>query len=148
VGLFASLDIMATLMADLKNPRLLIIGIYSDEEVDDTHPLSKTIRDLEQVRGDNFGISKISVGSVEVVQVNDIISYTLATNNVVDLMKEWLKNLPPGIIHVIPSIARLGCNFCFPIFHLVVEHFSEKLFGTEENTNDVYSPPECLTLRK
>ena len=65
-------------------------------------------------------------------------------NNVVDLMKERLKNLPPGILDMIPLIACLGSKLCFPIFELVVEHFSQKLFGDEENTTDVYSLPEFL----
>jgi predicted ATPase len=73
-------------------------------------------------------------------------AHTLATDNVVDFMKERLNNLPPGIRDIIPSIACLGSKFRFPIFQLVVEHFSEKLLGAEENMNDVYSPPEFLKL--
>jgi hypothetical protein len=57
---------MTTLITDLKNPRLMIIGNCCDDEVDDTFPLSKMMRDLEQVSSGNVGIRKITVGNLEV----------------------------------------------------------------------------------
>mmetsp|Transcript_8324 Transcript_8324/g.13779 ORF Transcript_8324/g.13779 Transcript_8324/m.13779 type:complete len:1123 (-) Transcript_8324:162-3530(-) len=206
----ASLELMQSLLTDFENKGgIMIVGIYRDDEVNDTHPLSKVMQDHEAATNARFGLSRILIGALNashiqemladlmvtsadktadlaecvhkktlgnsffVVQylqslvdkelltyslgfnewtweVDEIRANTMATDNAVDLMKEKLERLPPGIRDIIPMIACLGSNFRYPIFELVVEHFNEKLIepvATEKDIS-VYLPDDFLNRCK
>jgi hypothetical protein len=59
-----SLELMEVLITDRDNSNFMIIDLYRSNEVDDSHLMSKVLRDLmEKSKQDNFDISEIEVGN-------------------------------------------------------------------------------------
>jgi predicted ATPase len=167
----ASLELLGVLIADRNNPNLMVIGCYRSNEVNDTHILTRVLRDLQDKNGqDGFGITEITVGSLEIPDTHrmlmdllsaddsrtlslaqichkktdgnafffihflsslldqhllsfnlgtfkwnwdalEIESQMLATENVVDLMRDKMDELPDPVIQGLQLAACLGSTF-------------------------------------
>jgi predicted ATPase/signal transduction histidine kinase len=70
----ASLDLLKDILIDNKNGRIVLIGIYRDDEVDGKHILSKTITEIEELR---INISKINTEELKIGSIKELISDTL-----------------------------------------------------------------------
>ncbi|WP_445248262.1 ATP-binding protein, partial [Microcoleus sp. OTE_8_concoct_300] len=70
----ASLKLMQLLMSDSDSQYLLIIGAYRDNEVNPTHPLIQT---LEKIRESGANLNKITVQSLAINHVSQLIADTL-----------------------------------------------------------------------
>ena len=78
----ASLALLEALVTDRDNAGLLILCCYRSNEINDTHILNKTRRDLaEKSEGGGFGITDISIGNLDLDQVHQIIMALLAMDN-------------------------------------------------------------------
>jgi predicted ATPase len=63
----ASLDLLGILITDHDNPNLMVIGCYQSNEVNDTHILTKVLRDLQDKNEqDSSDVTKITVGGLEI----------------------------------------------------------------------------------
>jgi predicted ATPase len=69
-----SLELMEVLITDRDNSNFMIIGLYRSNEVDDTHLMSKVLRDLkEKSHQEDFDLSEIEVGNLDVDEVNGVV---------------------------------------------------------------------------
>ncbi|KAL3924627.1 MAG: hypothetical protein SGILL_000928 [Bacillariaceae sp.] len=74
-----SLELIETLVKDQNiNGRMMVIGCYRSDEVDEKHSLSKTIRTL---KGDNTELKEIYVGLLSVDAVNMYLQDLLSASN-------------------------------------------------------------------
>lgn len=71
----ASLELIDALVSDTNNHRLLFIGAYRENEVDDTHPLWARLRLME--KSENVNIHTLHVGGLRLDHVNEMIADTL-----------------------------------------------------------------------
>lgn len=70
----ASLDLVGSLMTDRKSHRLLIVGLYRSDEVDQAHLLSKLLNDLDHKAEDVcLTITKMPVEELSLEDVNHIL---------------------------------------------------------------------------
>eukprot|EP00567_Pseudictyota_dubia_P000302 CAMPEP_0197467456 /NCGR_PEP_ID=MMETSP1175-20131217/65574_1 /TAXON_ID=1003142 /ORGANISM="Triceratium dubium, Strain CCMP147" /LENGTH=936 /DNA_ID=CAMNT_0043003525 /DNA_START=295 /DNA_END=3101 /DNA_ORIENTATION=- len=70
----ASMEVLDVLITDRENPNLMIIGVYRSNEVEDTHLLVKTLRDLQTKKEkDKFNMTEIVVGNLGIDSINQII---------------------------------------------------------------------------
>jgi PAS domain S-box-containing protein len=70
----ASLRLFETLMTDNDVSNVLVIGAYRDNEVDELHPLIKSVASM---RKENTGIEKITLQELTEKTVNELIANTL-----------------------------------------------------------------------
>jgi predicted ATPase len=75
----ATLDLLHVLIADRDNPSLMMIGIYRSNEVDEAHPLFPLIHEMRRTsEQDDFNVTEIEIGNLNVSQVNDVIMRLLS----------------------------------------------------------------------
>ncbi|MDJ0842552.1 MAG: serine/threonine-protein kinase PknK, partial [Acidobacteriota bacterium] len=70
----ASLKLLEVLMSDTRTTHLLIIGAYRDNEVDQSHPLMRTI---DEIGRGQLPISQIKLTELEETHVNQLLADTL-----------------------------------------------------------------------
>ena len=79
----ASLKLIKLLMSDPKSQYLLLIGAYRSNEVNTLHPLITT---LEEIRDEKAIINTISLSSLSLDDINELLKDTLrGTNNIYSL---------------------------------------------------------------
>mmetsp|Transcript_14884 Transcript_14884/g.28418 ORF Transcript_14884/g.28418 Transcript_14884/m.28418 type:complete len:206 (-) Transcript_14884:2116-2733(-) len=76
-----SLNLMEVLITDPQNKRLVVIGVYRSNEVDETHILSKTRRDLEEKVGKGFSIRNIQLGNLGLPEVSQVVGSLLSVDD-------------------------------------------------------------------
>ncbi|CAB9500442.1 Transcriptional regulator [Seminavis robusta] len=79
-----SLELLKVFMTDPKDvyPKLLVVGIYRANEVDETHILHRYLEDFDtRSQEDDFNLSKVEVGDLGLEAVHRIIQDLLATDN-------------------------------------------------------------------
>jgi predicted ATPase/signal transduction histidine kinase/tRNA A-37 threonylcarbamoyl transferase component Bud32 len=86
----ATLKLMQTLITDPEQQYLLLIGAYRDNEVSPTHPLIKTVEEIE------------NTGTI----VNNIVLEPLDLENVTELVADTLNNSTEKV----KNLAELICN--------------------------------------
>ena len=186
----------------------MIVGLYRDNEVSDTHPLAKTLRDLDgKMKKGGFRVTNIEVGNLTLPSVHKIIEALLqddspqtvglaevclkktggnvfflirflsmltekmlltfnigtlkwmwdvaeietsteATDNVVDLLKNHIQDLPKNIIEILKICAFLGSTFKEETLVLVLrgigesEKFQSQELSGEYDLDDALSTAE------
>jgi predicted ATPase len=188
-----SLDLLGVLIADRDNPNLMVIGCYRSNEVNETHILTKILRDLQDKNEqDGFDVTEITVGSLEIPDTHrmlmdliseddsrtlslaqichkktdgnafffihflsslhqqhllsfnlgtlkwswdesEIESQMLATENVVDLMKYKMDELPDPVIQSLQLAACLGSTFDEKTLGLVWDEIRRGKDDTKED---------------
>jgi predicted ATPase len=107
----ASLALMEVLITDRDNSNFMIIGIYRSNEVDDTHLMSKVLRDLkERSKQEDFDIIEIEVGNLCVDEVNGVIMDLLSlddSSKTIGLAEICLKRTDGRVFFLIAFIAML-----------------------------------------
>jgi predicted ATPase len=189
----ASLDLLGVLVTDRDNPYLMVIGCYRSNEVNDTHILTKVLRDLQDNNEqDGFDVTEITVGSLEITDTHrmlmdllsaddsrtlslsqichkktdgnafffihflssllekhflsfnlgtfkwswdplEIESQMLATENVVDLMRDKMDELPDPVIQGLQLAACLGSTFDKKTLGLVWDEIQRGKDDIKEN---------------
>ena len=78
----ASLELLQVLTTDRENPNLTMIGCFRSNEVDESHVLSNTMRDLQdKSKRDGFCITEIGIENLNVPEVNQIIMALLSIDD-------------------------------------------------------------------
>jgi predicted ATPase len=73
--------------------------------------------------------------------MDEVNGCTVATANVVGLVKENMKRLPIAMFKMIPSIASIGSAFRFSVFELVVRNNSSQSTHTSSTTTVCETAP-------
>ena len=74
--------------------------------------------------------------------VQEILSSTMATENVVSLLKNKMKSLPSDTRRVLPIMACLGSTFCAPVFDLVANGIDWSPEPEESTSDQDQADPE------
>ena len=75
----ASSEMLKAIADDISIPRLMIIACYRSDEIDETHVLAKTIRDIHSGAGKSqCHLTEISIGNLTLDSVNEMISELLS----------------------------------------------------------------------
>jgi predicted ATPase len=70
----ASLDLLDVLLTDSNSSKLMVVGIYRSNEVDETHVFHHTLADMEAKSKDKyFKITRVEIGNIELDAVHGII---------------------------------------------------------------------------
>jgi predicted ATPase len=106
-----SLELMKVLITDRDNSKLMIIGLYRSNEVDDTHLMSKVLGDLRKKnKQQDFDISEIEVGNLGVNEVNCVIMDLLSlddSSKTIELAAICHKRTAGNVFFLIAFIAML-----------------------------------------
>jgi predicted ATPase len=106
-----SLELIENLITDRDNSNFMIIGTYRSNEVDDTHLVSKVLRDLkEKSEQGDFDISEIEVGNLGVDEVDCVIMDLLSlddSSKTIGLAEICLKRTAGNVFFLIAFIAML-----------------------------------------
>jgi predicted ATPase len=91
----ASIDLLEALLTDpTSNTKLLVVGIYRSNELDEAHAFHHSMRDLEaKSREKYFELTRIEIGNLDLEAVHAIIQELLGMDDS-DLSKTW------GLAHV------------------------------------------------
>ena len=77
-----SLELLEVLITDRENSNLMIIGCYRSNEVEDSHPLAKTIREIPaKCDSGGFYITEVTLGNLNVQDVNDLLLDLLSSDD-------------------------------------------------------------------
>jgi predicted ATPase len=77
-----SLELMDVLITDRDNSNFMMIGLYRSNEVNDSHYMSKVLRDLKmKSKQVDFDLSEIEVGNLGVDEVNCVIMDLLSLDD-------------------------------------------------------------------
>ena len=78
----ATLDLLEVLVTDRDNSGLMVIGVYRSNEVNETHLLSRLVRELKHKSSqDEFTLTEIEIGNLNPSQVNQIIMRLLSIDD-------------------------------------------------------------------
>ena len=86
----SSLWLLKTLLTDQENTHLLCVGAYRDKDINDNHPLTRTINEIRQ---ENAQVNEIDVANLSQDTIELLLVETLPT-----LPSEHLKDLTSHII--------------------------------------------------
>ena len=77
-----SLELLEVLITDRENSNLMIIGSYRSNEVEDSHPLAKTIREIPaKCDSGGFHITEVTLGNLNVQDVNELLLDLLSSED-------------------------------------------------------------------
>jgi predicted ATPase len=78
----ASLDLLDVLLTDSSTSKLVVVGIYRSNEVDETHIFHRTMTDLAvKSRDQYFEMTQLEIGNLDFNAVHEIIQELLALDN-------------------------------------------------------------------
>ena len=80
----ASVELLESILSNREIENVMVIGIFRSNEVDDTHILSKTLRDIRSAtRESNTGLSIIEfeIGNLDIDAVNEMLAFLLSTDD-------------------------------------------------------------------
>ena len=76
------MELLDVLITDRENPDIMIVGLYRSNEVEDTHILAKTLRDLQTKKEkDKFNMTEISVGNLGIDAINRMLQDLLGCDD-------------------------------------------------------------------
>lgn len=111
----ASFDLLEALITDADNSSLMIIGSYRSNEVDNSHRVSKMLRDLRSRKEEAaFNITEVEIGDLRQSEVNLMLADLLRSDN------ETTKRLSD-------VICKKTCGNVFHVVELVTSLARQKL---------------------
>ncbi len=70
----SSLDLLDCLIADRQNPKLMVIGMYRSNEVDETHIFYRFLEEQKEKRHEqDFSLTQLRIDNLDIHAVNDIV---------------------------------------------------------------------------